>query len=246
MTISRDAFFSVITLALGVAGCGGAAGDIPGGERFTPVDEPGRGSGTLAVEARIEASPAIGERAARADDTTTNFEVDVRDASGVRVGGAVVVVESALGAVTLTEGGCGRDYCGRQIGYARTYLLSAERGTDSLEGVRVVGPRFHTLTDPIADTSVDGALPLTVAWIPSGDADETTIETREYRQTEAGDSGRHDVPAGTLRTRDDRPEDERARVTRVARLALSGVVGSGTAVVEIRNGVAFTTDPAAP
>jgi hypothetical protein len=230
----------VVTAAMA---CGGASGDPPGSDRFAPVDDPGRGSGTLAIEARIEASPARGEAAASASELVTTFEVDVRDAAGERVSGALVVVESALGAVTLTEGGCGRDYCGRQNGYARTYLLSAERGADYVEGVRVVGPSFHTVTAPSQGATVDGSVALRVTWAPSSEADTTRVQTRDHDRELAGDPGDYELPAGALRVRDDRPEDERVRVRRQARLGIAGARGASAMVVEVRNGTEFTVRP---
>ena len=230
-------------------GCGG--GSDAGGGALDPgavgAELPalaGEGSGTLEVEARIEATPRD-EEAARAGDLSTTLEVDVLDARGEAVSGATVVVDSGLGPVELSEGGCSRRYCGRQNGYARTYAISVTRGADFLDGVRLSGPAFHTVTSPATGETVDASGALTVRWDQESQADHVRFETREMDWEIAEDPGTFEVPAGTLRTRDDRPEDERVRIRRERRLSLAGGTGTPTLVVSVRSGRAFLTEPVA-
>ncbi|MCS6798624.1 MAG: hypothetical protein NZ898_08840 [Myxococcota bacterium] len=223
-------------------GCGGGSGGSGGPGPFEAGDDPGRGTGTLRVEARIESEPDRGETSVDDDAMRTRFEVDVRDASGARVGGARVVVDSVFGQVTLREGGCGRDYCGEQSGYAPAYALEVERGADYVEGVRIQSPPWHRVTQPDAGANVPGDEPLRVVWSPTG-ADRAHVETHEYRIELDGDPGSHEIPVGGLRSRDDRLEEERIRVRRERRLGISGVLESGTIVVSVRNGIELTVSP---
>ena len=218
-----------------LAACGG--GDGTGGGLFPATDRPGEGSGTLNVEARIDASPARDELALDTGELSTRFEIDVRDSSGADVTGATVVVDSPRGAVTLSEGGCERRYCGSQAGYAGVYEISVSRGADFLDGVVIHGPSFHRVTAPENGATVDASIPLTVSWSPAGEADRVEVETRELDRELDDDPGVFEVPAGTLRVRAGEPEDERVRVRRERRLSLSGGIGSSTAVVEVRNGI---------
>lgn len=232
----------VIPTLVALAGCGGDGG--PGGSGVFPsTDRTGDGSGTLEVEARIEASPVSGETAGDRDALVTDFEVGVRDASGADVAGAAVIVDSPLGPVTLREGGCERRYCGTQNGYADVYAISVTRDSDFLDDVVVHGPSFHRIDSPEPGATVDATVPLEIRWSPSGEADEVEVKTREMERTLAGDPGRFEVPAGTLRTRDDEPEEERIRVRRKRRLGLTGGLGSSDVVVEVRNGVEVFTMP---
>jgi hypothetical protein len=222
-----------------VAGCSVATAD---GGPFSGPDREGDGTGTLRVEARIEASPDGGERADGDDDFDSRFEIDVRDAGGADVGDAVVVVASRFGEVVLEQGGgCARRWCGSQRGYARTYTLEVRRGGDFLDGVRLTGPEPHHLSAPEPGAEVDAALPLEVRWAPAGDADSVRLETREVDRTLAGDPGTATLEAGVLRTRDDRPEDERVRVERRAIVSLSGALPGSELQVSIRNGVELFT-----
>lgn len=219
------------------SGCGAD----PTGPGVSGPDRSGVGSGSLRIEASVSADPAAGERATSAGELDTHFEIDVRDAAGLDVTGAVVIVDSALGPITLSEGGCGRRYCGRQLGHAPTYELSVTRGADYVDDVRLSGPGFHAVITPAPGSTVDATRPLSVAWSASGRADSATVETRETSVEVAGDTGSYTVPAGVLRTRADRPEDERIRVRRRARLALTGALPGSELAISVRNGVEFLT-----
>lgn len=223
-----------------LAGCSGAAD--PGGA--FDAEHAGVGSGTLRVEVRIAASPLDDESALAPTELGTRLEVDVSDASGAAVTGATVTIGSPIGTVTLIEGGCTRAYCGSQSGYGRVFRVSVARGTDYLDDVVVRGPSFHLVTEPEDGATVDGSSPLAVAWSPSAEADRVEVRTREMEHSLAGDPGVFEVPAGTLATRADQPEEERVRIRRERRLALTGGIGSSVAAVEIRNGVALSTMPA--
>lgn len=238
MTTNRWPWLATVVVAcVCFSGCGGD----PTGPGGIGPDRSGVGSGSLRVDATVSADPSAGERATSAGELETHFEIDVRDGAGVDVIGAVVIVDSALGPVTLGEGGCGRRYCGRQLGYAPTYELSVTRGADYVDDVRLTGPGFHAVSTPAPGSTVDATLPLNIAWSASGNPDSATLETRETSIEVAGDTGSYTLPAGTLRTRDDRPEDERVRVRRRARLALTGVLPGSELAISIRNGVEFFT-----
>ncbi len=225
-----------------LAGCSSGAGGPGAGPGPTGPDRTGVGSASLRIEASVSADPSTGEEAASASGLDTHFEIDVRDASGADVSGATVIVDSALGAVTLAESsGCGRRYCGRQLGYAPTYELSVTRGADYVDDVRFTGPGFHRVTAPAAGSTVDATMPLTVSWSASGDASSTTFETRETSVDLAGDAGTYSIPPGTLRTRDDRPEDERIRVRRRDRLVLTGALPGSDLGISVRNGLELFT-----
>lgn len=239
----RNGWFSMLTLAVALAGCGGGS-DAGGPGGFPLEDRTGEGSGSLAVEARIDASPSIDEMALDATELGTRFEVDVLDASGAAVTGATVVIDSPLGAVTLVEGGCERRYCGSQGGYAPVYELSVTRGADYLDDVVIHGPSFHRVTAPDAGGTVDAAEDLEVRWSPAGEAHRVEVETREMDVSLADDAGTFLIPADTLRTRDGESEQERIRVRRERRLSLTGGLSTSDIVVEVRNGIELFTQPA--
>jgi hypothetical protein len=218
-----------------LAGCGSG---------FPSSDRSGSGTDTLEVVVRIDASPAAGETAAHDDELHTTYEVDVRGSSGYDLTGATVIVDSPRGIVTLVEAaGCDRRYCGSQVGYAGVYGVSVVRNDDVLDGVFIHGPSLHTVGAPSSGATVDASLPLEVRWSPSGQAHTTEVRTRDYEADLEIDPGSFQVPAHVLRTRDDRPEDERVRVRRARQLVLTGGLPGSNAQVAVRNGVAFFTQP---
>ncbi len=225
-------FPSFILISFVLLACGG------GGTQPT-VTRTGDGSSTLRVTARFSASPNGGEEARDEQAMNVDLEVDVRDAAGDDVTGATVVVDTEFGAVTLTEGGCSRRYCGRQIGYASVYRLSVVRGPDRLDGVAVSGPSFHSIVEPTLGATASASAPLLVRWAPSGDADRVSIETRDFERELAEDLGAFEIPAGNLRSDGDEPEDERVRVRRERQVTLTGGLSGSTIEVAVRNGVSF-------
>lgn len=188
---------------------------------------------TLRLSARITASPS-GEGEEARDERAMNVDlaVDVRDAAGAVVTGATVVVRSDLGSVTLTEGDCGRRYCGRQTGYASVYWVSAAHGVDRLEDVAVNGPSFHSVVAPTRGSTVSPSAPLAVRWTPSGDADRVFVETRDFERDLAEDLGAFEIPGGNLREDDD-------EFVRVLRERSTTVSGGSTFQIAVRNGVSF-------
>lgn len=225
--------FPSFTLMSILLACGGGGGTQPS------VTRTGDGSSTLRVSARFSASPSGGEEARDEQAMNVDLEVDVRDAAGDDVTGATVVVDTEFGTVTLTEGGCGRRYCGRQVGYASVYRLSVTRGADRLDGVAVSGPSFHSIVEPTLGATASAAAPLVVRWAPAGDADRVRIETREFERELAEDTGAFEIPAGNLRSDADDPEDERVRVRRERLVTLTGGLSGSTMEIAVRNGMSF-------
>jgi hypothetical protein len=193
--------------------------------------DPGTGTGTLLVVARVTA-----EASDNADDPTRfETELSVRvTRSGSPVEGATVRVGTSAGSTSLAPSEPG-SYTASQQGYQRSYTLEVQAGADSLSGAQLEGPAAHSFTSPTAGTVHPAGQALDVRWTPAG-AEQANIETEELPSTTINDSGAYTV-AGTYLAGGAGEEEDRVLVTRANQLDLAGGAPGSSLVVSVRNGV---------
>lgn len=209
-----------VLLAIGIpffAGCGG--------------DDLGDGSGTLQIQATIEATNRS-HNASTDANFDTKVEVDVRE-GGTAVSGASVVVETDLGRIDLSEVEDG-EYEGSQSGYAPIFRLTVESGDDYLEGVRLTGPEIHTFDDPDQGGEHPADADMTVRWSPSG-ADRAEIEVAELDLTTVPDTGEYVVLGQHLQASEGDAEEEEVALWRTNVLTPAGTTTGSEVSVSVRN-----------
>jgi hypothetical protein len=217
----------LVSVILLVPACGGGVGG----------DDPGTGTGTLFVDADIEASPEV-PNAARAADFSTSFEVRItRD--GVDVTTGAVTIDSDGGGVALVFDATDSRWHGDQIGYHGGYALAVAADADTVDGVVLNGPGFHTFTSPASGATVDAAVDLEVRWDRGATATRAELGTRETDRITIDDTGSYTVPALALRHAPDQVEEEELELRRSTRIAPAGAVAGSELRVEVRNSIAI-------
>ena len=194
-------------------------------------DDEGRGSNTLRVNATIEAlnrSP----NAASSSGFDTQVEVEVRK-GGSAVSDAVVVVETDLGTIELTEGNSG-EYSGSQSGYAQVFRLSVDAGDDYLRGVRLTGPEIHVFEEPSQSGNQPADTAMVVRWSPSG-ADRAQMSVAEMDLTVISDTGEYTVLGQHLEASDGDVEEEVIELWRTNVLTPAGTTTGSEVSVTVRN-----------
>lgn len=191
------------------------------------------------IDANVSADESA-NNAQGASQFGTDFAVDITKAGAV-VSGATVTISSVAGSVTLAETATPSRYSGTQGGYHQTYTLDVVAGTDSVHGVRLVGPAFHVFSSPAEGATYPAGQPITVNWAPGG-APEATVETRAMSETAASDLGTFTVEASFLAGDPGRVRDERVRVRRTSRTPLAGGAPGSDLSVTVRNQVEFLVD----
>lgn len=193
----------------------------------------GTGSNTLLVDADVEATPEVSNGSSAAD-FTTDFHVRL-EKNGADVTTGEVVVASDGGEVALVWDDANGEWRGTQAGYLRGYELHVTSGDDYVHGVRLTGPDLHVFTSPDGTAAIDATAPLEVTWSREAEAGSAEIETREMDSVTIADSGRFELPLGTLRSSPDQTEDDEIRLTRSARIVPDGAVGGSELRVRIEN-----------
>jgi hypothetical protein len=191
----------------------------------------GSGSNTLRVDATIEVinrSP----NAARSSDYDTQVDVEVR-MGGSGVSDAVVMVETALGTIELTEANSG-EYRGSQSGYARVFQLSVDAGDDYLRDVSVTGPEIHVFAEPNQGGEQPANTPMVVRWSPSG-ADRAEVSVAEMDLTVISDTGEYTVLGQHLEAEAGDVEEEVIELWRTSALTPSGTTTGSEVSVTVRN-----------
>jgi hypothetical protein len=199
------------------------------------ISEPGRGSGTLTINAHVQAESRV-PNARGSTDYDCELSARVYKA-GQAVIGATVEIASGLGTVKLIDDNNNGTYRGVQVGYAGAYTLSAQLGDDYFEGGSLSGPEAHSFETPAVGAQIVYGQPLEVRWSPSG-ATAASLSTRELDEVAVQDTGAYSVPAGGLKKADPgKTEEERVRVTRSSTMGLSGTAGGSDLSVSVRNEV---------
>jgi hypothetical protein len=172
-----------VCFAVAVAACGKQGTAL---ER----NRAGSGSGTLLIDASIEASNSSGP--------LTTFRVDIDNGTGAKVSGATVVVHNGdLGDVPLVEtsAGSGR-YVNSKAAVANAdFGLDVSHPTGAVTGVVVGNPGMHAVNAPKAGVAVPAGQPVQVSWTTPTIAHSTSIETRDFSPTLAPDTGSYTIPA---------------------------------------------------
>jgi hypothetical protein len=226
--------YALVLLVMTVSvGCG--SGGVPGGDNL------GEGTQTLRVVGTVDAENLIAN-ASSENDFRTEFVVWVSRAD-VDVADALVMLESDGGEVELTWNVDDERYEGSQVGYYRSYILDVSAGDDFVYDVRVEGPDIHTIDAPLAGATVPGNVDLVVDWSRDDQAEVAEVETREMDWIGTVDSGTYAVPAGMLRTEEDKTEEERVRVRRRNQLSPTGGAGGSSFAVQVENEIEFLVAP---
>lgn len=205
-------------------------------------DDPGTGTGTLRVDADIEAEAVVGN-SADASQYTTQFTVRLRRGD-VPVTAGVVSVTSLGGTVPLAfDPGDGGRWRGAQNGYFEVYQLDAESDSDYVRGVVVDGPDLHVITSPTSGASLDATQTVMVRWSADEPADNASIKTKKLEMTTVADTGEYALVAGALKSKDDGVEQERIEVRRSDVVSPAGAMVGSTATVRLRNQIDVVVMP---
>ena len=219
-------YFSKNIMSAAVAAlvaCGDATGPA------TEENNPGSGTTTLSVDARIDGEDVSA-------GFVTEFRVTVEDAQGLPVSGASVRFQnSSLGDVNLleTEAGSGVYRAERNSFPAGNFRLDVVRGDDKVENVVVGGIGIHEITAPLAEASITADEPLTVTWDAPALARGAQIETYDYESNTLADNGSAVIPA------EGNPEraEQRIRVYRFNEVDIVGALPNSDLQLSIRNTV---------
>jgi hypothetical protein len=228
----------VVSTILLLGACGGSDLD-PGSGNDT-----GSGTQTLVVEGSASAEARI-TNARTGADFDTEFRVRV-SLNGQDVTTGTVQITSASGTVDLVFTTTDNEarWRGSAPGYDEVYILDVISGEDAVEGVRVDGPDIHVFEEPVAGATVDATLPLDVIWDRGDEAASASIDTDEIDRLAIVDSGEHELPAGTLKTEQDKAQENTIRITRENTVVPAGAIGGSQWAVSIRNEIEVLAAPA--
>jgi len=225
--------FASTALALTIAACGGSNLDPGAG------NDPGKGTGTLAIEGSVHASPRLTN--ARTDaEFDTDFSVRV-SLNNQTVTTGTVTVTSSTGKVPLTYRTDNR-WTGSVPGYDEVYILDVETGPDKITGVRVDGPDIHVFSAPTAGAIVDPTVALIVKWDREDEADSAAMRAENLDSISIPDSGSYALAAGALRTDTDQARQNTLRLTRTNRVIPAGTAAGSTWSVSIENEIEVVTE----
>jgi hypothetical protein len=203
--------------------CGDSTG--PAAEQ----NDPGTGTATLRVDARIDGQDAVG-------GFITEFIVSVLTGDGLPVSGADVTIQNGqLGEVTLLEAevGSGVYRAERNSFPDGDFRLDVVSGDDNVRNVIVGGIGIHEITAPLAEATITAGAPLTVTWDAPALARGVEIETRDYESPVLADNGEAVIAA------ENNPEraEQRIRVYRFNEVDILGGLAESEFRVTIRNTV---------
>ena len=221
--------FASTVFVLGIAACGGGNLDPGAG------NDPGTGTGTLAIEGSVHASSRL-VNARTSAEFDTEFTVRVSlNTQTVTTG--TVTITSSTGKVPLTYGPDNR-WTARAPTYDEVYILDIESGPDQVTGVRVDGPDIHVFSAPTAGAIVDPTVPLMVKWDREDEADSAAMRADNIDSISIPDTGSYELAVGALRTD---KEQNTLRLTRTNRVVPNGTVAGSTWTVTIENEIEVVT-----
>ena len=213
-----------LAAALLLASCGDSTG--PAADR----NSGGTGSGTLSVKADVDATDVAG-------GLVTDFVVEVRDGLNDPVSGALVTItNSTFSVITLLEDPGTGDYEATRNSFpSGDFELSvvAANGTDRVEGVVLGGPGVHTITAPLANTTVLSSEPLTITWTAPSQAVSAEVETLDFGPALVPDNGTYVISIAN----NDPNGAQRIRVFRFNEVAIAGGLIGSRMEVEVRQTV---------
>lgn len=220
------------------AACGGSASGLEPGVG----DDPGTGTGTLAIEGNATAEPII-NNAMGVAGFTTDVELRITRGDGSSVTQGTVELESSAGVFALAYDTAENRWRGTQNGYLEVYELNITSGDDNIVGVRVDGPDIHHFTAPAQGAVVDSTMPLEVTWDRGEMADMARIRTREF-DVEIVDNEAYTLAANTLRSEQDKSEEEELDLVRSNLITPAGAAAGSSFRVSIRNRIDLVVQPA--
>jgi hypothetical protein len=175
---------SFVVIALALAACGKQSTAL---ER----NRAGTGSGTLLVDASIDASTTSG--------ALTSFQVDLQDGLGANVSGATVTIHNAeFGDVPLVEASAGSGkYVNSKAAISNAdFGLDVSHPTGAVTGVVVGNPGMHVINAPQASGTVPAGA-LQVSWTTPTTAYSAAVETRDFGPAAAPDTGTYTIAAAS-------------------------------------------------
>lgn len=208
-----------------------------------PSEDPGTGSGTLEVVARIEVTEQL-DNASDPNDFETKATVEVSRA-GLEIADALVLLTLESGSpveLALEDAGKGR-YRADWVGYQGTFELEVEAGDDYIRDVLIQGPDLHTIAAPTAGQLIPAGQDLEVVWNRDLEADQAELETKKAKLTVA-DTGSHILGGANFPGKPDKPEEDHLTIRRSRRVGLAGGVAGSELVVTVRNRIEFQVDTA--
>ena len=229
---------TTLVFSAALAACGG--GDLDPGAG----DDPGEGTSTLLVEGQATAEPRL-PNARSNGDFDTSFSVRVV-LNGAPVTTGTVSVTSETGTVQLAfrdDANNGGRWEGIGTGYDEVYVLDVESGADNARGIRVDGPDLHYVTTPAPGVAVDATLALEVTWSREDEAESASLRAGEVDEIAVPDSGRYQLPASSLKSERDKPNENTIRIRRENRVAPAGTVGGSEWSVRIENSIEVLANP---
>ncbi len=206
--------------------CGGGTG--PAASR----NNPGTGTNTLNVTADIDAN----DDPAAVGGFTTEYSVSLRDGAGIPVSGATVTMSNpSLGTLALPETGPGAgDYFISGSGFpSGDFTLNVVRGTDNVKDVVLGGPAVHTITAPVASSTMPANQALAVRWTVPSRATQAEVETRDFGPQALPDTGAYVITGASNPAR----PDQRNRVFRFNEVNIAGGLLGSRMRVQVRNTV---------
>ena len=202
-------------------------------------NQPGTGTGTLAVDGLVLASPN-GFNGPANDDFEAEFSVRVLR-NNQPVANGTVTITTAAGKIPLTY------QLGRWRGvapiYDEVYVLDIASGTDRVDAVRIDGPDVHVFTEPSAGQTVPSTLPVPIKWNRSDEADSAAVRTDTVDWIEIPDAGSYALRAGAFKSDPSRPLMHTLQLARTNRVVPAGAVAGSTWKVTIVNQLIVNTDP---
>lgn len=218
-----------------VAACGGSNLDPGAG------NDVGSGTGTLAIDGSVRASPhQINARAPTDFDTEFSVRVSLNNQT---VTTGTVTITSATGKTPLTFRSDGRWSGSTPGSYDQVYVLDVVSGPDKVQGVRVDGPDIHVFSKPTEGATVDATMPLAIAWSRQDQADSAVLHTETIDAITIPDSGSYSLAAGALQTDKSTARPNTLRLTRTNSVVPKGGAAGSRWVVTIDNSIDVVAQP---
>jgi hypothetical protein len=223
----------VITTMLGIAGAAVLAACSNSTGPAATRNNPGTGTSTLKVTADIDGN----------DDPTviggfsTDYTASLRDVLGNRVSGATVTITNAsLGTITLPETAVGSgDYALTGNTFpGGDFQLDVVKGTDNVKGVVLGGPGVHTITTPVANSTVPAGQPLTVRWTVPSQAQSAEVQTNNFGPVTLPDTGAYVISGANNPAN----ASQQLRVFRFNEVNIAGGLPGSRLQVKVRRTVA--------
>jgi hypothetical protein len=205
-------------------------------------NDPGTGTGTLAVDGFVRASPNRFNAPANSDFETA-FSLRLSRNNQIITNGTVTIT-SATGKVPLTY----RD--GRWTGsapiYDEVYVLDIASGADRIDAVRIDGPDVHVFSEPTRGETVSATAPVTIKWERLDEADAAAVRTETIDWIAIPDAGSYVLPSGAFRPDPAKPLSHTLRLARTNLVAPAGAAAGSAWSVTIENQLNVSTDAQPP